>query len=79
MNDQSPWKPPICHMTLKELRELNRKLLPSFRAYQFLRDALEDLATSPDLPAVKHRRAEAYYRYVQREFKGLEEVSEEGM
>ena len=79
MTEQPRWIPPIDFQTLKEARELNKKLLPSFRAYQFLRNALEDLATSPDLPAVKHRRAEAYYRYVMREFKGLEAVSEEGM
>jgi hypothetical protein len=79
MNDQPRWLPPIDFQSLSELKELNRKLLPSFRAYQFLRDALEDLATSPDLPAVKHRRAVSYFRYVEREFKGLEAISEEGL
>jgi hypothetical protein len=74
-----PGNPPLEFQTSKELMETCQKLMPSFRAYQFLRDAIEDLATSRDLPAVKQRRAEAYHRYINKAFSGLEDVSESGL
>jgi hypothetical protein len=74
-----PGKPPLEYQTAKELRETCERLIPAFRAYQFLRDAIEDLATSRDLPAIKQRRAEAYHRYINKAFSGLEDVSESGL
>jgi hypothetical protein len=82
MTDNPPYypgNPPIRYQTAKELEETCQRLTPAFRAYQFLRDAIEDLATSRDLPAIKQRRAEAYHRYINKAFSGLEDVSESGL